>query len=362
MEIIRKNELLEILDVVRMKPYGKFLITGTQGSGKSFLLNVIGNILENNGKRIVSENIFLKQKNEKIWESSIQDNDVCLVDDLDEKYGYHQIVEHMKNSKRCYICTAKTNQFGRVFDYTIELKPLTESQTLMLIKDYLGTQLSRESIIEDVSKLINGQMLMPRMLVQILHKRIVKEGLDQYFLDIEQNVHQVYTYSEGISLQHPEIVAPKQKIIRVPNEFKNVIKVVTDSLVDKVALRSEILQDITSRQFEELVCELFERKGYNVQLTKQTRDGGKDLIILNNSMLGNFVIYAECKKRAPKNPVSVGFVRQLYGTVEADRVTAGIMITNSYFTEPAKRFQQTVKNRMNLVDYSELMKQIINCT
>ena len=63
-----------------------------------------------------------------------------------------------------------------------------------------------------------------------------------------------------------------------------------------------------------------------MELTKQTRDGGKDLIILNNSSLGDFVIYAECKKRAPKYPVNVGFVRELYGTVNADNATAGIMV------------------------------------
>ena len=33
MEIIRKNELQEILELVEMKPYGKFLITGVAGSG-----------------------------------------------------------------------------------------------------------------------------------------------------------------------------------------------------------------------------------------------------------------------------------------------------------------------------------------
>lgn len=50
-----------------------------------------------------------------------------------------------------------------------------------------------------------------------------------------------------------------------------------------------------------------------------------------------------------------------YGTVEADRVTAGIMVTNSYFSKDARRFQQTIKSRMNLMDYSELMKQIMDC-
>ena len=46
MESIRKDELQELLDVVRMKPYGKILITGAAGSGKTFLLNIIGKILE----------------------------------------------------------------------------------------------------------------------------------------------------------------------------------------------------------------------------------------------------------------------------------------------------------------------------
>jgi restriction endonuclease Mrr len=202
---------------------------------------------------------------------------------------------------------------------------------------------------------------MPRMIAEKLHTKLKGEGLNEYFLDFEKDIHQLYTYKGGVSLQHPEIVVPERKIIRVPDELKNDIKVVTHSLVDKVALRPEILQEITPRQFEELVCELFERKGYNVQLTKQTRDGGKDLIVLNNSMLGDLVIYAECKKKAPKHPVNVGLVRQLYGTVEADRVTAGIMVTNSYFSEDARRFQQTIKSRMNLIDYSELMKQIMDC-
>ena len=45
MEIIRRNELQEILDLVKMMPHGKFLITGAVGSGKSFLLNIAGKML-----------------------------------------------------------------------------------------------------------------------------------------------------------------------------------------------------------------------------------------------------------------------------------------------------------------------------
>lgn len=42
MEIIRRDDLQDLLDVVRVNPYGKFLITGIAGSGKTFLLNIIG--------------------------------------------------------------------------------------------------------------------------------------------------------------------------------------------------------------------------------------------------------------------------------------------------------------------------------
>ena len=98
-----------------------------------------------------------------------------------------------------------------------------------------------------------------------------------------------------------------------------------------------------------------------MELTKQTRDGGKDLIILHNSSLGDFVIYAECKKRAPKYPVNVGFVRELYGTVNADNATAGIMVTTSYFSRDARKYREKIKSRMSLIDYTELMKRIMAC-
>ena len=62
MEIIRRDELQELLDVVRMKPYGKFLITGAAGSGKTFLLNIIGKILEEKGRDIMVQ--LSRQKSE----------------------------------------------------------------------------------------------------------------------------------------------------------------------------------------------------------------------------------------------------------------------------------------------------------
>jgi len=107
--------------------------------------------------------------------------------------------------------------------------------------------------------------------------------------------------------------------------------------------------------------EAFSSAVISASLKESNRVSCPSVRLLNNSILGDMLIYAECKKWAPMHPVNVGLVRQLYGTVEADRATAGIMVTNSYFSREARQFQQTIKSRMSLIDYSELMKQIMDC-
>lgn len=358
MEIIRRYELQKIIDIVKRDSYGKIIITGTVGSGKSFLLNIVGKLLEEQGLKIRYGGITFSVGAKYLPE---YDENVYLIDDLDEIYRNKQMLEYIRYRKVCYICTAKENRFDINFDYEIKLNPLTDKQILLLIKDYLGASASSEKSLDDIIRKLDKQNPTPRSIINLIHKKLNGDELSEYFLNFEKDIHQLYTYRGGVSLQYPEIVVPDRKIVNVPIELKNDINVITHSLIDEVALRPRILQEITPRQFEELVCELFERKGYNVQLTKQTRDGGKDLIVLNSSLLGDLIIYAECKKRAPMHPVNVGLVRQLYGAIEADRVTAGIMITNSYFSREARRFQQSIKTRMNFIDYSELMRQIMDC-
>lgn len=119
-----------------------------------------------------------------------------------------------------------------------------------------------------------------------------------------------------------------------------------------------MIYQCSPRQFEELVCELFEKKGYKVHLTNQTKDGGKDIIIIDNSILGSFLIYVECKKYAPHRPVGLNFVREFYGTINADRATAGLIITSSYFSKPAKEFVESKKHQMSLMDYVQLISEI----
>lgn len=221
------------------------------------------------------------------------------------------------------------------------MRPITIERALLLVNDYLGNCFSELNVIEHIFNGISKEYITLRILTENLHRKLKEKGIDEYFSNFKLDVHQLYTYGEGISLQHPKIIVPERNIIKFPSQIKNNINVITCLLLESVSSKLEILYEITPRQFEKRVCELFERKGYNVRLTRQTTDGGIDLIILNNSILGELMIYAECKS-SQKHPVHVGLVRELYGTIEADKVIAGILVTTSYFSKYARNFRKKV--------------------
>lgn len=78
------------------------------------------------------------------------------------------------------------------------------------------------------------------------------------------------------------------------------------------------------RKFEELIAELLRAKGYEVELTPRTRDGGFDILAIKKGDLGSALTLVECKRYAETNKVDVGIVRGLYGVVEEKRATQGL--------------------------------------
>ena len=113
---------------------------------------------------------------------------------------------------------------------------------------------------------------------------------------------------------------------------------VNEKVLKYLAENPDVLYQLEDREFEIVMAEIYSKLGYKVEITKATRDGGKDIIIRKPEILGDFVYYVECKKYAAKRHIGVGIVRQLVGTVLTDKVNGGILATTSYFSPDAKRF------------------------
>lgn len=132
------------------------------------------------------------------------------------------------------------------------------------------------------------------------------------------------------------------------------VRAASERLFEVISDSPDLLQALEPREFEEVVAEYFHRQGFEVELTAASRDGGKDIYVARTEALGRFLYIVECKAFSPTNPVGVRYVRHLYGVVQHERATAGVLATTSHFTRDAHAYQQDVQFQLSLQDFDRV--------
>lgn len=348
---IYSEELLKIIDI--MKNYNNYhiLILGAPGSGKSTLLKLLSYHTANKECIKIIHGYNIRDFN---FNLGGQNDCPLFIDGLDEMQNPNELLHYI--SKKDYdrvVCTSRFNvPFEIDFTHIITLKPLTQNQIMQLITKIGLNERFGHSIISNQH--IRNRVITPKDVLSLAIADIndfnVKEFYSKY-----RNL--LYQYGNGINF-NSDIVLPDKDLIVPSKDIITGVTIINASLLKRAKDDPKIIDNISSREFEEMVCELLDKQGYNVKLTKQTRDGGKDIIVVQKSVLGEFCIYVECKKYDKSNPISVKLVRELYGTVMADDATAGMIITTSYFTRDAKEYRDKIKHRMTLKDYNDLIQEI----
>ncbi len=176
----------------------------------------------------------------------------------------------------------------------------------------------------------------------------VKE-VQQHFEFLWSNAREIQPlYEDLLASSTPELSG---RIVVASNEWWS-------EIFRELLMAPKNLFSIEPRKFEELVAELLIREGMDVHLTQASRDGGRDILAFTETAVGRHLYLVECKRYAAKRPVDVGWIRALYGVVEQERATAGLIVTTSYFTPDAVKFSNTVKHRISLRDQEELIEWI----
>jgi restriction endonuclease Mrr len=126
-----------------------------------------------------------------------------------------------------------------------------------------------------------------------------------------------------------------------------------------VALHGDLLENYPDSTEPEarlklLIAEIFKDKGYQVELTPKTKDGGFDIRAFRRDDVGTCLMLVECKRYAPTNPVSVDIVRGLYGVSIAEGATTAIIATTSRFTKGALSFQAQTEYKLHLADFDNV--------
>ncbi len=136
----------------------------------------------------------------------------------------------------------------------------------------------------------------------------------------------------------PLILPVSQRVLEVVTRFDR-------QLVAHFNEHPSEMKTMNRRSFEELVAELWHGFGYEVELTKRTRDGGKDIVAVRHLHVSErFLI--ECKRPDPGNPIGVETVRALFGVKSDERATKAILATTSYFSPDAHQY--FARNRWEL--------------
>lgn len=124
----------------------------------------------------------------------------------------------------------------------------------------------------------------------------ITENLQSTFNSINYDFSQVIKgFDAEYEVQDSEITE-KESIKEIIFSETTRIK----DLIFQIYLNNEKLFQVHQREFEKIIAELLYSKGFNVELTKQTRDNGYDILALKYvDGLSPIEYLVECKKFNP---------------------------------------------------------------
>ncbi len=152
-----------------------------------------------------------------------------------------------------------------------------------------------------------------------------------------------------------EIESEKKIITHIP-----IIQDVNEELLKYLSKHPEFIYKLSPRKFEEVVAEILKDFGFDVKLTPQTRDGGKDILAYFKNEVTSFLTFVECKRYAPDRPVGVDIVRNVYGVQKIHKANKSLIVTTSHFTQPAMKEQELISRELELKDHLSIKEWLSN--
>ena len=122
----------------------------------------------------------------------------------------------------------------------------------------------------------------------------------------------------------------------MPKTINYVSRKLTDSDLKMIKNKLQYMDD---REFEIFISYLFNKMGYYSEVTPQTNDKGKDVIVYDYCG-DNSKTYVECKRYSENLSVSREVIDKLIGAATMDNVQHTIVITTGRYTKQALECRQ----------------------
>jgi hypothetical protein len=208
---------------------------------------------------------------------------------------------------------------------------------------WVQEELSSASNIEKYSN--RGIFILPLLLEECDVPPLL---LDRRYANFKDDPESAYQELLDSIYQHFHKAHPEVNVSEIP------VAELNETLIEVLAENPQKLADLPPRHFEQLVARLLAKKGYEVQLTPITQDGGYNIIARSRPDASSppEETFVQCKKY--RRPVGVSDITQLIGVLVLLGGERGALFTSSYFTKAAK--QLALNQRIDLVDGQMLSK------
>jgi HJR/Mrr/RecB family endonuclease len=333
-----------------------FLITGTTGVGKTALVR---HWLSS--RRVTSLPLWLDLSSARDADAAFDDFVIHLSDLNEERFPDREHFFVVVDGTDLWNEEQHERAVGKIFNYKmvsalvftrqqpldlrrsegLHLERLSHNAATRLLEILLNQNLADTEILKavDASK---GNPLALSILTELL-----KVGMQNSVSSLLQQP--LYELSN-------HILIPKKEIITVATP---VLVSASNQLIASLQKQPTDMHKLTPREFEKLLADLLADMGWEVELTKQTRDGGADILAYLNTDIGRLLCLVEAKHYREDRKIGVDLVRTLYGTLFDAQANSAMMVTTSTFTKDAKEFQQKHQYQLTLRDYADIVTWIL---
>jgi restriction system protein len=111
------------------------------------------------------------------------------------------------------------------------------------------------------------------------------------------------------------------------------------------------LLELTPSEFESLIQNLFAKMGLDTKQTRASRDGGVDCVAFDPRPIFGGKVVIQAKRY--RNTVDVSAVRDLFGTMQNEGASKGILVTTSGYGQASYEF--AANKPLELIDGSQLL-------
>lgn len=134
-----------------------------------------------------------------------------------------------------------------------------------------------------------------------------------------------------------------------------ILEPVSSTLLEELNRRPGLLYALKPEVFEEVVAEILSDIGANVSLTPRGKDGGRDVLAVFSTPLGNILTLVQCKRYSPDRKIGRPILAEfLYTIRDQDRANMGLVVTTSYFSRDASLLANDNHWLLKLADFDRI--------